>query len=104
MIVSINKVKHFGLFKDFKWSGDIPGFRQYNLIYGWNYSGKTTLSRIFRCIELKELHSDFQNAEFDIVSSIGKIFPSHLFQYGFCLVNFLWTLLLHFSFSSQDAR
>lgn len=67
MIVSINKVKHFGLFKDFKWSGDIPGFRQYNLIYGWNYSGKTTLSRIFRCIELKELHSDFQNAEFELI-------------------------------------
>jgi len=40
MIVSINKVKHFGLFKDFKWSGDIPGFRQYNLIYGWNFLGK----------------------------------------------------------------
>ena len=67
MIVSINKVKHFGLFKDFKWSGDILGFRQYNLIYGWNYSGKTTLSRIFRCIELKELHSDFQNAAFELI-------------------------------------
>jgi len=88
MIVSINKVKHFGLFKDFKWSGDIPGFRQYNLIYGWNYSGKTTLSRIFRCIELKELHSDFQNAEFDIVSSIlclGKSFLLIFSNMGFAL-------------------
>ncbi len=67
MIVSINKVKYFGLFKDFKWNSDIPHFNQYNLIYGWNYSGKTTLSRIFRCIELKELHSDFQNAEFELI-------------------------------------
>ena len=67
MIRSINKVKYFGLFKDFKWSGDIPKFSKYNLIYGWNYSGKTTLSRIYRCIELKELHSDFQNAEFELI-------------------------------------
>lgn len=67
MIVRINKVKYFGLFKDFKWNSNIPTFNQYNLIYGWNYSGKTTLSRIFRCIELKELHSDFQNAEFELI-------------------------------------
>jgi len=66
MIVSINKIKNFGLFKDFKWSSDIPSFNQFNLIYGWNYSGKTTLSRIFRCIELKVIHSDFQNAEFEL--------------------------------------
>ena len=62
----MDKIKNFGLFKDFKWNSDAPNFNQYNLIYGWNYSGKTTLSRIFRCVELKELHSDFQNAEFEL--------------------------------------
>jgi len=66
MIVSINKVKNFGLFRDFKWNSNMRKFKQCNLIYGWNYSGKTTLSRIFRCIELKELHSDFQNAVFEL--------------------------------------
>lgn len=66
MIKSIDKIKNFGLFKDFKWNSNIPNFGQYNLIYGWNYSGKTTLSRIFRCAELKELHSDFHNAEFEL--------------------------------------
>jgi len=30
---------------------------------------------------------------------LGISLPSHLFQYGFCLLNFLWTFLLHFSFS-----
>jgi len=44
MIDRINRIKDFGLFEDFKWSSDILGFRQYNLIYGWNYSGKTMLS------------------------------------------------------------
>ena len=67
MIVSINKIKNFGLFKNFKWSSNIPSLSQLNLIYGWNYSGKTTLSRIFRCVELKVLHSDFQNAEFELM-------------------------------------
>lgn len=66
MIDRIDKIKDFGLFKDFKWSSDIPDFRQYNLIYGWNYSGKTMFSRIFRCIELKELHPDFPEAEFEL--------------------------------------
>lgn len=66
MIERMDKIKNFGLFKDFKWNSDAPNFNQYNLIYGWNYSGKTTLSRIFRGIELKELHSDFQNAEFEL--------------------------------------
>lgn len=64
MIEKVNKIKNFGLFKDFKWNDDVKSFSNYNLIYGWNYSGKTTLSRIFRCIELTKLHSDFQNAEF----------------------------------------
>ena len=66
MIERINKIKDFGLFKNFKWHSNLQNFCQYNLIYGWNYSGKTTLSRIFGCIELKELHSDFQNAEFEL--------------------------------------
>lgn len=66
MIDRIDKIKDFGLFEDFEWSSDIPDFRQYNLIYGWNYSGKTMFSRIFRCIELKELHLDFPEAEFEL--------------------------------------
>lgn len=69
MIERINKIKDFGLFKDFKWHSNLPNFCQYNLIYGWNYSGKTTLSRIFSCVELKELHSDFQNAEFELTDN-----------------------------------
>lgn len=28
-------------------AGDAPNFARYNLIYGWNASGKTTLSRVF---------------------------------------------------------
>jgi wobble nucleotide-excising tRNase len=66
MITKITRIKNFGLYKDFKWPKDLEPFRKYNLIYGWNYSGKTTLSRIFRCIELKQKHKDFENGEFEL--------------------------------------
>ena len=40
-------------------------FRGFNLIYGWNYSGKTTLSRIFHSFELKDFSSGFESSEFE---------------------------------------
>jgi wobble nucleotide-excising tRNase len=55
MITKINKIKDFGVFKNFKNSGTIPEFKKFNLIYGWNYSGKTMLSRVFRCLEKGEI-------------------------------------------------
>lgn len=36
----------FGIL-DFGWEEGLPDFDRFNLIYGWNRSGKTTLSRIF---------------------------------------------------------
>lgn len=67
MIKRINKIKNFGVFKDFKWDSDkIPDFNKHNLFYGWNYSGKTTISRLFRCFELGEKHQDYPSAEFEL--------------------------------------
>ena len=70
MIKKIDKIKNFGTFKKFNWNSNIPNFGQYNLIYGWNYSGKTMISRIFRCIELKEIHPDFLEAEFKLTDRL----------------------------------
>ena len=49
----ITRLSGFGVFRDFKWSSDLPEFGQYNLIYGWNGTGKTTLSRLLRDLELR---------------------------------------------------
>ena len=46
-------IKKFGLYKDFKWAG-LPELSRVNIIYGRNYSGKTTLSRIFDGVFLGE--------------------------------------------------
>lgn len=50
-ITCIKRLHKCGIFKDFTWPSDLPKFGRYNLIYGWNWTGKTTLSRILRCME-----------------------------------------------------
>ncbi len=58
MITKINKIKGFGIFKNFN-GGTLPEFKTFNLIYGWNYSGKMTLSRVFRYLGKGRLHDDY---------------------------------------------
>jgi wobble nucleotide-excising tRNase len=39
------------IFRDFSWPADLEDFKRYNLIYGWNGTGKSTLGRLFRDLE-----------------------------------------------------
>jgi len=48
MIKKIKKIKHFGVFTNYQTDSKLPEFKKYNLIYDWNASGKTTLSRLLR--------------------------------------------------------
>lgn len=73
MIRTIQHIRRFGVFSHFRWPADVPEFKKYNLIYGWNYSGKTTLSRVFRCFELKETHPDFGDAEVQLTAADGTL-------------------------------
>jgi wobble nucleotide-excising tRNase len=49
MIGKILEIKNLGVFKDFKWNRNpkLQEFKEKNIIYGSNYSGKPTISRIF---------------------------------------------------------
>ena len=40
-----------GIFRDFHWPSDLPEFSTYNLVYGYNWSGKSTLTNLLRAIE-----------------------------------------------------
>jgi wobble nucleotide-excising tRNase len=71
MITKINKIKDFGVLKNFNGSA-LPEFKTFNLIYGWNYSGKTTLSRVFRCLEKGKLHDDYLTATFELENATVK--------------------------------
>ena len=73
MIRRIQHIKAFGVFADFQWPPGLPEFKQFNLIYGWNYSGKTTLSRAFRCFEQKLPHLDFAGAQVQLKAEDGTV-------------------------------
>jgi wobble nucleotide-excising tRNase len=72
MIKKINKIINFGVFRDFKWDSTIPEFEKHNIFYGWNYSGKTTIARVFGCFENKSKHDDYPDAEFELIDDGEK--------------------------------
>ncbi len=53
-ITRVTKIRGHRVFRDFLWPNDLHSFGQFNLIYGWNGCGKTTLSSLFAHIEKKE--------------------------------------------------
>ena len=50
-IDKISELQHPGVFLDFTWPSDLLTFARFNLIFGPNASGKTTVSRVFRYLE-----------------------------------------------------
>jgi wobble nucleotide-excising tRNase len=79
MISKIQKLKNFGIFHDFTWKADLSDFKKFNLIYGWNRSGKTSISRIFASCEKKSTYDKDkfkqypENGEFEIKADDGTI-------------------------------
>lgn len=65
MIIKINRLANFGNFRQFQW-GSTTNFTKYNLIYGWNYSGKTTLSRLFQVLAKPTELTQWQGCQFDV--------------------------------------
>lgn len=67
-------IQKFGLFEGFKWSKELNDnqLNKVNIIYGRNYSGKTTLSRIFGSIGKGELPEKYQNGVFTITDESGN--------------------------------
>ena len=54
LVTKISRLRHPGVLRDFSWPAELPTFGRYNLIYGWNGSGKTTISNLFRALELRK--------------------------------------------------
>ncbi len=54
-ITRLHKVKDYRIFRDFVWPAKgLPDFARFNVIYGWNGSGKTSLSNVFRMVQRRE--------------------------------------------------
>lgn len=76
----IRRIRDFGVFNDFS-GGNLPAFAKFNLLFGWNYSGKTTLSRLFRCLENRALHADYPGAKFSLSHSDGNDYEQDFATY-----------------------
>jgi wobble nucleotide-excising tRNase len=72
MIQQIDHLRDFGIYRNFQ-GGGLPAFAKCNLIYGWNYSGKTTLSRLFQILEKPDRIASWPNSSFRIVLSDASV-------------------------------
>jgi len=72
MITKFSSIKNLAVFDNFSWDAsvldgaDVREFKEVNIIYGRNYSGKTTLSRIMRALETGQISSKYDNPQFSI--------------------------------------
>lgn len=73
MIKKISTIKNLAVFKDFEWDKSVLNsdgrpvrFEKLNIIYGRNYSGKTTLSRIMRAMETGEISDKYESPNFQV--------------------------------------
>ena len=66
MIDKINTIQNLGIYKSYKADSTLQNFNRYNLFYGWNGSGKTTISKLFRMIETKKIPDEYNTVKFNI--------------------------------------
>jgi wobble nucleotide-excising tRNase len=69
-------IETFGLYENYKWDTEIgrnETFRRVNIIYGRNYSGKTTLSRILKSVEDKQINPKYSSGKFQITFDTNYI-------------------------------
>lgn len=74
MITKIKNIYNLAVFNNFNWNdevkdrdGNVHEFKNINIIYGRNYSGKTTLSRIFRAMETGVISDKYDSPAFSIL-------------------------------------
>lgn len=79
-MISQIDIANFGSFQGFDWrktvrdSGkNVQNFKRLNILYGRNYSGKTTLSRIFRSLETRKLPPNYVGPSFIVTGDKGTI-------------------------------
>lgn len=79
-IKRISKIDNFSIFKNFDWNQHLDignnqtyDFKDINIFYGRNYSGKTSLSKIIRSLEKQGTPPKYDNPSFKIELSDNSI-------------------------------
>lgn len=86
----IESIKNMAVFQEFRWASsvrdggnNIAEFKKINILYGRNYSGKTTLSRIFRALETGSISDKYISPEFKLSFDDGSnATPNSLNSHG----------------------
>jgi len=72
-ITKLKQIKNLAVFQNFDWDAslrdegnNVVTFNSINILYGRNYSGKTTLSRIVRALETGKISDKYENPEFSV--------------------------------------
>lgn len=73
MITKFRSIKNLAVFRDFDWDtivrderNNVVLFKTINILYGRNYSGKTTLSRIVRALETGYISDKYDSPQFEV--------------------------------------
>lgn len=90
MINKLKNINNLAVFHDFKWDeavcdndGNSIDLKSINIIYGRNYSGKTTLSRIVRGMETGELSDKYESPSFSVSFADGvEVTQNNLVGHG----------------------
>lgn len=109
MIKKFVNINNLGVFKDFEWDKNVVDsqgkplvLNDINILYGRNYSGKTTLSRIFRAFETGTGIEKYESGTFNILMKDGNTideeklekfpYPIRVFNEDFIRENLLFTI------------
>lgn len=80
MIKKFTSIVEMAVFKSFNWdrevtdsNGAVVDFKDINILYGRNYSGKTTLSRVVRAMEVGELSPKYEAPQLQVLMKDGTV-------------------------------
>lgn len=83
-------IANFGSFSGLEWKKavrdngkNVKIFQRLNILYGRNYSGKTTLSRVFRALETHRLPLNYVGSSFTVTGDKGVVTCSDLLTHNY---------------------
>ncbi|MBO9535959.1 AAA family ATPase [Herbaspirillum sp.] len=83
-------IASFGSFNGLNWKksirdggNNVQDFKRLNILYGRNYSGKTTLSRIFRALETGRIPLNYVGSTFTVHGDKGDVTQAAIAGHGY---------------------
>lgn len=83
-------IASFGSFQGLDWKKSVKDsgrnvqyFKRLNVLYGRNYSGKTTLSRVFRSLETRKLPQNYVDSAFTLTGDKGVVSHTGLLAHNY---------------------